>query len=318
MENNPLLSIIVPVYNVENYVASCLDSLLGQEYQNIEIILVDDGSKDNSYQICQFYADRDTRIKLYQQENQGLSVTRNNGLKYAKGDLITFLDSDDEILPDTYHAAVKLLMSQAGCDHVQFPLFKEVGTDKSYRVDNNYPPIFGMDAMLSNWIIERHISWIVCNKIYRAELLRQLSFIPGIYFEDNIYISQMLKLSKGICFSDLGGYLYYARPGSITNTHTTRHYLDMIRVHIMIHQELGSSKQLASARGYMAYMIACDVFATPQWMRQEHPVAVEGLRYLRKVPAFEFVVAEGLLARRRMKGLGIKLFAHIFGSEMPQ
>lgn len=312
MDSNPLLSIIVPVYNVEAYVASCLDSLLEQDYRNIEIILIDDGSKDSSYQICQAYAERDARIKLYQQENQGLSVTRNNGLKYAKGELITFLDSDDEVLPDTYNAAIQMLMSQADCDHVQFPLFKEVGTDRSYRVDNNYAPILGMDAMLSNWVIDRHISWIVCNKIYRVELLRQLSFIPGIYFEDNIYISQMLKRSKGICFSDIGGYLYYARPGSITNTHTTRHYLDMIRVHIMIHQELGKSKALASARGYMAYMIACDVFANPRWYRKETAIAVEGLKYLKTTSVGDLFSAEGLHPRRKMKALGIKLFAHLF------
>lgn len=312
MDSNPLLSIIVPVYNVEAYVASCLDSLLEQDYRNIEIILIDDGSKDSSYQICQAYAERDARIKLYQQENQGLSVTRNNGLKYAKGELITFLDSDDEVLPDTYNAAIQMLMSQADCDHVQFPLFKEVGTDRSYRVDNNYAPILGMDAMLSNWVIDRHISWIVCNKMYRVELLRQLSFIPGIYFEDNIYISQMLKRSKGICFSDIGGYLYYARPGSITNTHTTRHYLDMIRVHIMIHQELGKSKALASARGYMAYMIACDVFANPRWYRKETAIAVEGLKYLKTTSVGDLFSAEGLHPRRKMKALGIKLFAHLF------
>lgn len=313
MENNPLLSIIVPVYNVEDYVAFCLDSLLGQKYQNIEIILLDDGSKDNSYQICKAYADRDARIRLYQQENQGLSVTRNNGLKYAAGELITFLDSDDEVLPETYNAAIQMLMSQTDCDHVQFPLFKEVGTDRSYRVDNNYAPILGMDAMLSNWVIDRHISWIVCNKIYRVGLLRQLSFIPGIYFEDNIYISQMLKRSKGICFSDIGGYLYYVRAGSITNTHTTRHYLDMIRVHIMIHQELGRSKALASARGYMAYMIACDVFANPRWYRKETPIAIEGLRYLRGTSICDIVFARDLHPRRKMKALGVKLFALLFG-----
>lgn len=313
MGNNPLLSIIVPVYNVESYVGACLDSLLGQKYKNIEVILVDDGSKDDSYQICKSYADRDARIRLYQQENQGLSVTRNNGLKYAEGEFITFLDSDDEVLPETYSKAIKELLRQSECDQVQFPLFKEVGTDRSYRIDNDHAPILGSEAMLSNWIIERHISWIVCNKVYRVELLRQLSFIPGIYFEDNIYISQMLKLSKGICFSDAGGYLYYVRPGSITNTHTTRHYLDMIRVHIMIHQELGQSKGLSSARGYMAYMIACDVFANPCWYCKATPIAVEGLKYLRGTSISDIILAKDLHPRRKMKALGIKLFAELFG-----
>lgn len=311
--SSPLLSIIVPVYNVELYIASCLDSLLGQEYQNIEIILVDDGSKDNSYLVCKTYADRDSRIKLYKQENQGQSIARNHALRYAQGELITFMDSDDAIEPRTYSSAIALLLSEGDCDQVQFPLRKRVGRPEVFMEMYVGDSIRGTESMLDNWVVKRDISWIVCNKIFRRELLSGLDFIPGMYFEDNLYACQVLKRSKGICFSGEGAYLYYYREGSTTNTHTTRHYLDMIRVHIMIHQELGPSKELASARGHMAYMIACDVFANPRWYRKETPIATEGLKYLKTVSVWDLLSAKELHIRRKMKAFGIKLFAHLFG-----
>lgn len=313
MENNPLLSIIVPVYNVEDYVAFCLDSLLGQKYQNVEVILVDDGSKDRSYEVCKAYADKDSRVKLYRQENQGQSIARNHALRYAQGELITFMDSDDAVEPTTYSSAIALLLSEEGCDHVQFPLRKRVGRPDTFMEMYSGEPIRGTEPMLDNWVVKRDISWIVCNKIFRRELLAGLDFIPGMYFEDNLYACQVLKRSKGICFSAEGAYLYYYREGSTTNTHTTRHYLDMIRVHIMIHQELGQSKDLASARGYMAYMIACDVFANPRWYRKETPIAVEGLKYLKTTSVEDLLSADGLHPRRKMKALGVKLFALLFG-----
>ena len=92
-----LISIIIPVYNSENYLKKCIDSVLSQTYKDIEVIIVNDGSKDNSDKICKNYADQDSRIKYYSQKNSGVSVTRNNGIKYSSGAYIAFLDSDDYI-----------------------------------------------------------------------------------------------------------------------------------------------------------------------------------------------------------------------------
>ena len=107
----PLISVIIPVYNVEKYLHRCLDSVIAQTYQNIEIICVDDGSIDESGRICNQYAVRDARIKVIHQENQGLSAARNRGLDAAEGEYIAFVDSDDYILEDMYKKMLDKLLN---------------------------------------------------------------------------------------------------------------------------------------------------------------------------------------------------------------
>lgn len=116
MEAQPLITVIVPVYNVEKYLRRCLDSIIRQTYQNLEILCIDDGSIDNSGEICEQYAARDARIKVIHQENQGLSTARNRGLDTATGEYIAFVDSDDyiaaDVLEQLYQSAVS---SDATC-----------------------------------------------------------------------------------------------------------------------------------------------------------------------------------------------------------
>ena len=106
--SNPLISIIVPVYNVEEFLPKCIDSILAQTYENLEIILVEDGTKDNSGQICDAYAEKDSRIKVIHKENGGLSSARNAGMDVARGEYFGFVDSDDWIEPETYESLMVL------------------------------------------------------------------------------------------------------------------------------------------------------------------------------------------------------------------
>ena len=105
----PLISVIIPVYNVQDYLARCLDSILAQTYQNLEIILVNDGSKDNSGAICDEYAARDDRVQVIHKENGGLSTARNAGLDLAAGEYLSFIDSDDWIASDAYEHLMNLV-----------------------------------------------------------------------------------------------------------------------------------------------------------------------------------------------------------------
>ena len=109
MGQEKLLSVIVPVYNVETYLPRCVDSILQQSYENMEVILVDDGSQDGSGKICDEYAARDSRVKVIHKENGGLSSARNAGLDTAAGEYLTFVDSDDWIEPDAYCPMIALL-----------------------------------------------------------------------------------------------------------------------------------------------------------------------------------------------------------------
>ena len=121
MKNKPLISIIVPVYNVENYLQRCLDSLLAQTFNNIEIILVDDGSTDHSLAICQMNAEKDTRIRVFSKENGGLSDARNFGISVARGTWVSFVDSDDYVDTDYIEYLYTILINNnatmAICSH---------------------------------------------------------------------------------------------------------------------------------------------------------------------------------------------------------
>ena len=130
MNKEPMVSVIVPIYNVEKYLKRCIDSILNQTYKNLEIILVDDGSPDKCPQICDEYAKSDKRIKVIHKQNAGVSAARNDGLAIAQGDLIGFVDSDDFIHPSMYEEMVNYLVSQ-DCDLVSCG-FSEFSDD-----DNN-------------------------------------------------------------------------------------------------------------------------------------------------------------------------------------
>ena len=131
MSEYPLLSIIVPVYNTEALLNRCIDSVLNQTYSNWELLLVNDGSTDNSLSICQTYAKQDKRIKVFHQSNQGQSVARNHALEQANGELITFLDSDDAVAPTTYEGGIQSLQNNSECNIVVFPI-KSINTKESF------------------------------------------------------------------------------------------------------------------------------------------------------------------------------------------
>ena len=109
---NPLISVIVPVYKVEEYLARCVDSILGQTYRNLEILLVDDGSPDRCGVMCDEYASRDSRIRVIHKENGGLSSARNAAIDVARGEYIGFVDSDDWIEPETYEALLDMALTE--------------------------------------------------------------------------------------------------------------------------------------------------------------------------------------------------------------
>ena len=128
--NNPLISIVIPIYNSENQLEQCIDSLLNQAYQNLEIILVDDGSKDSSWDKCERYAQKDSRIKAVHKENGGVSSARNLGIQYATGEYLGFLDSDDYVSPDLYADLVDILNSNPGLDGIRYQFRNVYGIER--------------------------------------------------------------------------------------------------------------------------------------------------------------------------------------------
>ena len=220
MTEKPLISVIVPIYQVEKYLEQCLDSILNQTYRNLEIILIDDGSPDHCGEICDRYASQDARIKVIHQPNAGLSAARNAGMDIAKGEYISFIDSDDYIDLHYYEK-----MEQVFKDHPDAPIIAclayrdEEGFITPHTHKNTNQPEFHSTLTFCEDCILGKMSVVVWNKLFCSELLKSIRFRVGRNFEDSLFLhdlSPILKKYSGKVVT-IPNYLYYyrIRQGSI-------------------------------------------------------------------------------------------------------
>lgn len=212
-----LLSIIVPVYNVENYLEECVNSILRQTWQSYEIILVDDGSTDASGKICDQYAVKNQKIKVIHKKNGGLSSARNAGLDAAKGKYIGFVDSDDYIMPEMYETLIAGLRESnaqiASCRYFTF----DKTEDTKRKCERKKKYTYQTSDSLKHFFL-RDISESVCDKVYLKELWKERRFVEGEINEDTYVVYELLKHSSNIvCFMQKM-YGYRQRRGSITNS----------------------------------------------------------------------------------------------------
>ena len=193
------ISIIIPVYNVEEYLPQCLDSVLSQTYQNLEIILVNDGSTDSCAQICDEYALRDHRIKVIHQENGGLSDARNAGLEIATGAFISFVDGDDLLSLDFCQILVQnLIENKADIVECGFCKFKEVSTlEKTAAITHEEAQIFETEVALKLLMTE-NLKQVVWNKIYRQKVVAALLFPVNKINEDEYWTYKVFGNSTRI------------------------------------------------------------------------------------------------------------------------
>lgn len=208
------ISVIVPVYNAENYLSACLDSILSQTYQNFEIILINDGSKDASGQICDAYARKDERIRVVHQENHGVSHARNRGLELATGELISFIDSDDTLEPDMYELLVRVMqehdadISHCGYKHI-------VGEEIRLIHDTKRVIPQSTQDALDCFVTGRLFGGGLWNKLYRRNLLTGLSFREDLKNnEDILFNFEAFRRADHSVFADYPLYNYVARFGS--------------------------------------------------------------------------------------------------------
>ncbi len=225
------LSIIVPVYKVEKYIHRCAESVLNQNYQNIEVIFVDDGSPDNCGRICEEIASSDNRVKVIHKENGGLSSARNAGLEIASGDYVAFVDSDDWVSPYIYSKCVKTF-SETNCDIVDFkPIFVNEysvfkDTDTSALVD-----VKG-DEILYDYLFRGQTEkcpFSVWRKVYKINLFDGIRFPEGKINEDIATNFKILQKAKHLIhISDIGYYYYQGNESSITSGKLRKKDFDLI------------------------------------------------------------------------------------------
>lgn len=207
-----ILSIIIPIFNTEKTLKRCLDSILSQSFSDYEILLVDDGSNDNSGKIADEYAMKDDKIKVFHKTNGGLSDARNYALNKVQGEYITFIDSDDEIAPDTLSTLMQIIMSETDCDILEYPVVEKLdGRDIASFNPYNRKYNNSMD-----WLAEYGFEhcW-ACNKIYRKSLFNNIRFKKDKTFEDVYLMGDLLQLNPIIYTTNNGKYIYHIHKDSI-------------------------------------------------------------------------------------------------------
>lgn len=220
-----LVSVIVPVYNVEKYVGECIESLIGQSYNKIEIILVDDGSTDCSGQLCDTYAMKDIRIKVIHKENGGLSDARNVGIDSANGGYYTFVDGDDFLDEDTIVRMISGMKEKkcdiAVCNMIRY--FENGETEPFYMPSDILKILNGIDRF------ETLVQPSVCNKIFKAELFNSVRFPEGKFYEDTFIYHVLLYNAESVVLTGYDGYFYRSRRSSILGQNVmTDRYFDFV------------------------------------------------------------------------------------------
>lgn len=215
------LTVIVPVYNVGLYLERCLNSLINQTYHDLEIIIVNDGSTDNSQDIIEQFSLKDKRIKAIKQDNQGLSAARNAGLSIATGDYITFVDSDDWLAIDIYEHVIGLIEEyHQGIDIVHFDAIKAYGNSpagKDVQKDIRQEYFEGREVQQKFFGLKGKLHGISCwSKVYINRIVKDLRFPVGKMSEDIIFNFQAFCRAENCLETSKVGYFYFQREGSIS------------------------------------------------------------------------------------------------------
>lgn len=243
------LSIIIPVYRVEATLNRCIESVVNQDFTDFEVILVDDGSPDNCRQLCDEWARKDYRIQVIHKSNGGLSDARNAGIGQAKGDYITFIDSDDYIGKHTFAPLAGYLKEHPETDIVEYPAILFYGSPKEQQLVFEPETVWtDMEAYWYEGLAYQHsYAW---NKLYRASLFNDVRYPVGVVFEDICTLHRLLKNTRILATVNSGCYYYCYNPNGITATAKSRE----LRMHLMHHVGIIQATERRDAAFQAYYM----------------------------------------------------------------
>ena len=236
------LSIVIPVYRVENTLARCIDSVLGQSFSDYELILVDDGSPDRSGAICDEYAARDSRIHVIHKNNGGLSSARNAGINIAEGEYITFIDSDDFIGDNTLSILMTRLSAHPDYDILEYPICWHYGGHDQTLIK------FGAheyNDMRRYWLEGKAYTHAYAwNKIYVRRLFDEVRFPTNRLYEDAHTLPRLLNHAHLVATTEEGLYIYASNPDGITMSPDGKGLSDLLDAHVQQLHALGIADQL--------------------------------------------------------------------------
>ena len=223
-----LISIIIPIYKVEDYLCRCVDSIINQTYQNLEIILVDDGSPDKCPQICDEYAQKDSRIKVIHKENGGLSDARNAGMEVATGDYISYIDSDDWVSLDFFEVLIENAI-QNDSDVIECSVVKVYeNSEVCMNEEDESVQNFNTEDALQELIGEKNFRQHVWNKLYKTEIVKDILFPVGKLNEDEFWTYKIFGNAKTVTRIHKTMYFYFQRGDSIMGKQYSLSRLDVL------------------------------------------------------------------------------------------
>lgn len=297
---NELISVIIPVYNVEKTLEKCVDSVLSSTYENLEIILVDDGTKDSSGEICDRYGEAyPDMIRVIHKENGGLSSARNAGLEIAAGDYLAFVDSDDAITADMLQYLYDLMHERkadvAICSYArnekQLDLGKENETVREYAGEKEIMDLF--------FRVNGGISFFsVCGRLYKSDKVKDIRFLEGFINEDEYYTYEVYKKSGKLAVSDLKKYYYYVNRAGITRNKLNNRDKNLLQIWDMIvaeekgqpHEDAAilNRKRSAFTLCSKALLFGKDKDLDPEFYRQLKREVRENRRLLKESGVLDF------------------------------
>lgn len=301
-----LISVIVPVYKVEEYLDKCIQSIVDQTYTNLEIILVDDGSPDRCGEMCDAWAKKDGRIRVRHQSNGGLSDARNAGMEIAVGTYIAFVDSDDWIAPDfiqSMYDAIRQSGAQiAGCD-IQF-VFPDEAID--LRQEAGKVKICTTEEAITDILQYRGFRAVAWNKLYHRELLEGERYPVGKHHEDEFFTYRIIGKADKLVYVDKPMYFYLQRPGSIMYSFTIKR-LDALDAYLERLEYLKERYPKLYYADKLSFCIACAVFyAQAQKIKEPSAAAIK-----RKIKRLRRKVK---ISRKETKELTVKQKLYVIGT----
>ena len=317
----PFLSVIIPVYKVEKYLNRCVDSVLAQDFVDVEIILVDDGSPDRCPTICDEYAKKDTRVKVIHKENGGLSSARNAGIEIAQGEYLTFLDSDDAWVENKLGEVITYL-KKADVDMLVFSSCDRLQNGKIYQredhlLSNNEKfKIFNRDEYYTLLIEQGNLRESACTKVIKSKFIKEneLFFQKDLISEDTEWMFRVLRNCKNLVVVDTLLFVCtYGREGSISNTagvKSIQSLLQIINQSVLYYEENSESPTKEFELEHCAYLLSITLGiygGIKEKHRKELKNQIKNLCYLLKNNNAKKVK----LVRTCLKLFGIELTAKI-------
>ena len=301
MSDNSLISVIVPVYNVEPYLRHCLASIAAQSYQNLEIILVDDGSTDGSGEICDSFAQADSRSFVVHQENQGVWAARNTGQKIAKGDFMLFVDSDDYIHEDMIKCLYDSLVQNPQCGFAMCNYKPTESTDEDTHVKYDYSSqILSTEQVLG--VDDEGFVYVVWNKLYRRSLIEGLYARNYRIAQDADYNIRVYLRIEYVAFVDQELYFWMQRGKSTTHKSDYWYSSSMIITDIYFrnYNEITNKKNLVSVHILQLLYKRLYFFRIYAWRTEKEKVVSLKCRHILKETWYSYLFCQRAFFLKRL------------------